>query len=166
MASTALKGNPVQLKGELPSKGSIAPSFTLTKIDLSDVSLNDFAGKKVVLNIFPSIDTGICAMSVRKFNAEASNLDNTAVLCVSVDLPFAHKRFCGAEGIENVISVSQVRNTEFMDNYGVEMADGPMAGMLARSVVVLNENHEVVHTELVDDITHEPNYEAAISALK
>lgn len=166
MASTALKGNPVQLKGELPSVGNQAPSFTLTKMDLSDVSLNDFAGKKVVLNIFPSIDTGICAMSVRKFNAEASNLDNTAVLCVSVDLPFAHKRFCGAEGIENVISVSQVRNTEFMDNYGVEMADGPMAGMLARSVVVLNENHEVVHTELVDDITHEPNYEAAISALK
>lgn len=166
MASTALKGNPVQLKGELPAIGTSAPSFTLTNIDLSDVSLSDFAGKRVVLNIFPSIDTGICAMSVRTFNAKAAELDNTAILCVSVDLPFAHKRFCGAEGIDNVISVSQVRNTEFMDNYGVEMADGPMAGMLARSVVVLDENHKVIHTELVDDITHEPNYEAAISVLK
>lgn len=165
MATTALKGNPVQLKGELPTVGTVAPDFTLTQMDLSDVSLDNFKGKKIVLNIFPSIDTGICAASVRKFNEESAKLDNTVVLCVSRDLPFAHKRFCGAEGIEGVVSVSQIRNTQFMDNYGVELADGPMAGLLARAVVVLNENHEVVYTELVPEITTEPNYDAATAAL-
>ncbi|NVK28330.1 MAG: thiol peroxidase [Flavobacteriia bacterium] len=165
MAKTALKGNPVQLKGELPAVGSAAPDFTLTQMDLSDVSLDNFKGKKIVLNIFPSVDTGICAASVRKFNEESAKLDNTVVLCVSRDLPFAHKRFCGAEGIDGVVSVSQIRNTQFMDNYGVELADGPMAGLLARSVVVLNENHEVVYTELVPEITTEPNYDAAMAAL-
>ncbi|KAB2814716.1 thiol peroxidase [Phaeocystidibacter luteus] len=165
MATTALKGNPVQLKGELPTVGTVAPDFTLTQMDLSDVSLDNFKGKKIVLNIFPSVDTGICAASVRKFNEESAKLDNTVVLCVSRDLPFAHNRFCGAEGIEGVVSVSQIRNTQFMDNYGVELADGPMAGLLARAVVVLNENHEVVYTELVPEITTEPNYDAATAAL-
>lgn len=165
MATTALRGNPVQVKGDLPSIGSKAPAFSLTQLDLSDVSLDSFKGKRVVLNIFPSIDTGICAMSVRTFNAKAAGLDNTVILCISKDLPFAHKRFCGAEGIENVVSLSQMRDTAFMTDYGVELADGPMAGLFARSVVVLNENHEVIYTEMVDDITHEPNYEAALAAL-
>ncbi len=166
MAQTALKGNTVNTVGELPAEGSLAPDFTLVGSDLSESSLSDFSGKKVILNIFPSIDTGICAMSVRKFNEEASNLDNTVVLCISVDLPFAHGRFCGAEGIENVVTLSQFRDEgAFGRDYGIRLADGPMKGLDGRAVVVLNEKGTVVYTELVPEITQEPNYEAALAAL-
>lgn len=166
MAKTAFKGNPVNLQGELPELGSAAPNFRLTNTDLSDFGLNDFSGKRVILNIFPSVDTGVCATSVRKFNELASNMDNAVVVCASKDLPFAHKRFCGAEGIENVVSASQFKDNSFTEAYGVEMTDGPLAGLMARSVVVVDENGKVVHKEVVDDITHEPNYDAALAALK
>jgi thiol peroxidase len=164
MATTAFKGNPVQTVGDLPAQGETAPDFSVIGVDLSDVNLSDYAGKRVVLNIFPSIDTGVCATSVRRFNEVAAGLENTAVVCVSADLPFALGRFCGAEGIENVHTVSTFRS-DFGADYGVTMADGPLAGLLARSVVVLDHNSEVVHAELVSDITQEPNYDAAVAAL-
>jgi thiol peroxidase len=162
MATTAFKGSPVTTSGELPAKGDSAPSVDLVGADLSPVSLPE--GKRVVLNIFPSVDTGVCATSVRKFNELAAGLDNTAVLCVSKDLPFALGRFCGAEGIENVTAASAFRSG-FGEDYGVTMEDGPLAGLLARSVVVLDENGEVVHAELVPEITTEPDYEAAVASL-
>lgn len=163
MAQTALGGNPVNTVGELPTVGS-TPSFTLTKGDLSEITPADFAGKKVVLNIFPSIDTPTCATSVRTFNERAASLDNTVVLCVSADLPFAQGRFCGAEGISNVTSASSFRS-DFGDAFGVSLADGKLAGLLARAVVVLDEAGTVTYTELVPEIAHEPNYDAAIAAL-
>jgi thiol peroxidase len=163
MAQTALGGNPVNTVGELPSVGS-TPSFTLTKGDLSEITPADFAGQKVVLNIFPSIDTPTCATSVRTFNERASSLDNTVVLCVSADLPFAQGRFCGAEGLSNVTSASSFRS-DFGDAFGVALADGKLAGLLARAVVVLDEQGAVAYTELVPEIAHEPNYDAAIAAL-
>ena len=163
MAQTALGGNPVNTVGDLPSVGS-SPSFTLTKGDLSEVTSADYAGKRVILNIFPSIDTPTCATSVRTFNQRASSLDNTVVLCVSADLPFAQGRFCGAEGLENVQTASTFRS-DFGKEFGVELADGKLKGVLARSVVVLDEQGKVTYTELVPEIAHEPNYDAAIAAL-
>lgn len=164
MANTAFKGNPVHTIGELPSVGSAAPAFTLTASDLSPLSLADLAGKRVVLNIFPSVDTGVCAASVRKFNELAAGLDNTVVVCVSADLPFAFNRFCGAEGIENV-KTGSVFKSDFGQTYGVRMTDGPLEGLLARSVVVIDTDGTVKHVELVEEITTEPNYDAALAAL-
>ena len=164
MATTAFKGNPVTTIGELPAAGTQAPDFDLVGSDLSEVSSNELRGRRVILNIFPSIDTGVCAQSVRTFNEKAAALDGTTVVCVSADLPFAAKRFCAAEGIENVTTGSTFRSS-FGANYGVTMNDGPLAGLLARSVVVIDADGRVVHTELVDDITHEPDYDAAIAAL-
>lgn len=166
MARITLKGNPINTSGTLPTIGSKAPDFNLTAANLADVSLKDYAGKKVVLNIFPSIDTGVCATSVRKFNAEAANLANTVVLCVSADLPFAANRFCGAEGLKNVATGSDFKDRKFGETYGVRITDGPLAGLLARSVVVLDETGTVKYTEQVPEIAQEPNYEAALNALK
>lgn len=167
MATVTLQGSlKVKVSGELPAKGSVAPEFVLVKGDLSEVSLSDFKGKKILLNIFPSIDTGVCAASVRQFNKDAAGLENTVVLGVSVDLPFAAGRFCAAEGIENVVTVSAFRNPEFAKSYGVLMEDGPLKGLLARSVVVIGVDGKVLYTELVPEVTHEPNYAAALSALK
>jgi thiol peroxidase len=165
MASVTLGGNPLHTSGELPAKGSKAPGFTLVQTDLKRTSLSDFAGSRLILNIFPSIDTGTCAASVRQFNKLASGLDNTKVLCISRDLPFAQKRFCGAEGLENVIPLSDFETGDFGKAYGVLLLDGGMKGLLSRSIVVLNENGEVLHTELVPDIKDEPNYDAALAAL-
>lgn len=165
MGKTLLAGNPITLAGEFPAKSTGAKNFTAVQQDLSEVSLETFKGKKIVLNIFPSIDTDVCATSVRKFNAEAGSLDNTQVICLSADLPFAHKRFCGAEGIENVITASLFRNPDFASNYGVLITDGPLAGLTARAVVVVDETGQIIHAELVDDITHEPDYEAALAVL-
>jgi thiol peroxidase len=164
MATTALGGNPVHTVGDLPSVGAPSPSFTLTKGDLSEVTPADLAGKRVVLNIFPSIDTPTCATSVRRFNEIAAGLDNTVVLCVSADLPFAQGRFCGAEGISNVVTASTFRS-DFGTAYGLTLADGRLAGLLARSVVVLDEHGTVVHSQLVPEIAHEPDYDAAIASL-
>jgi len=163
MATTALRGNPVNTVGDLPAVGS-TPSFTLTKTDLGDVSAADLAGKKVLLNIFPSVDTAVCATSVRTFNQKAAALDDAVVLCVSADLPFAQKRFCGAEGIENVQTASSFRS-DFGRSFGLELAEGPMKGLLARAVVVLDADGKVTYSELVPEIAQEPNYDAAISAL-
>ena len=166
MAQITLKGSAINTSGELPAVGTQAPDFVLTKTDLSDLSLTDLRGKRVILNIFPSIDTGVCAASVRHFNADANSLDNTVVLCVSQDLPFAHARFCGAEGLENVESVSELRNQDFGASYGVRIVDGPLAGLLARAVVVVDESGKVIYTEQVPEIVQEPNYDAALSSVK
>lgn len=165
MAQVTFKGSPVHTIGELPDLGSPAPDFTLVKQDLSEVSLADYKGKKLVLNIFPSIDTGVCALSVKAFNEKAAGLENSAVLCVSVDLPFAHARFCGAEGIKNVETASAFR-ANFGDHYGVTIADSPLAGLLARAVVVIDERGQVIYTELVPEIAQEPDYAAALAALR
>jgi thiol peroxidase len=164
MAQTSLGGNPVHTAGELPSVGAPSPSFTITKSDLTDVGPADFAGKRVVLNIFPSIDTAVCATSVRRFNELAAGLENTTVVCVSADLPFAMNRFCGAEGLSNVVTASTFRG-DFGQAYGVEMTDGRLKGLMARSVVVLDEKGTVIHTQLVPAISEEPDYDAAIKAL-
>ncbi|GAB1617854.1 thiol peroxidase [Pseudomonas kermanshahensis] len=166
MAQVTLKGNPVQVKGNLPQAGAQAPAFSLVGEGLADKSLQDYAGKRKVLNIFPSVDTPTCATSVRKFNAQANDVANTVVLCISADLPFAQARFCGAEGLENVKNLSTLRGAEFLENYGVAIADGPLAGLAARAVVVLDENDNVLHSELVGEIADEPNYEAALAVLK
>ena len=166
MASITLKGNACSTTGELPAVGSAAPDFCLTNNDLADVSLKDYAGKTLVLNIFPSVDTPVCATSVRKFNEEAAKADNTVVLCVSRDLPFAFKRFCGAEGIENAITASALRDSKFGEAYGATIADGPLAGLLSRAIVVVDESGKVAYTEQVPEITQEPNYDAALAALK
>jgi thiol peroxidase len=165
MASITLGGNPINTSGELPKVGSKAPEFNLVKNDLSVASLNDFAGSKLVLNIFPSIDTGTCATSVRTFNAKASVLENTKVLCISRDLPFAQKRFCGAEGLENVVNLSDFKTGSFGKDYGLEIVDGPLAGLSSRVVIVLDENGIVKHAEQVAEIANEPNYEDALAAL-
>jgi thioredoxin-dependent peroxiredoxin len=164
MAQTSLGGNPVNTVGDLPAVGSVTPSFTVTKADLSDLTPADLVGQRVVINIFPSLDTATCATSVRKFNELASGLDNTIVLCVSADLPFAQGRFCGAEGLTNVTTASTFRS-DFGTAYGVKMADGKLAGLMARSVVVLDENGTVLHSQLVPEIAHEPDYDAAIASL-
>ena len=165
MASITFKGNPVHTIGELPPVGITVPDFTLVKSDLSEVNLSDFKGKNIVLNIFPSIDTGVCAASVRRFNQEAAALDNTVVLCISADLPFAGGRFCAAEGIENVITLSCFRNSSFGQNSGLVMIDGPLKGLLARAVVVINPEGKIVHTELVPEIAREPDYHSAINSI-
>ena len=165
MAAITLGGNAINTSGELPKVGTKAPEFQLVKNDLSIASLADFAGSKLVLNIFPSIDTGTCATSVRTFNAKASALENTKVLCISRDLPFAQKRFCGAEGLENVINLSDFKEGSFGKNYGLEITDGPLAGLHSRAVVVLDENGTILHTEQVSEIADEPNYEAALAVL-
>jgi thiol peroxidase len=165
MATTKLAGNPVQLAGEFPGKGSAAKNFVAVTQDLSEISLESFQGKRKVLNVFPSIDTDVCATSVRTFNKKASGLENTQVICLSADLPFAHKRFCGAEGIENVVTGSVFRNPDFARDYGLLIEDGPLAGLSARAVIVLDENNTVLYAQVVDDITHEPDYDAALAAL-
>lgn len=165
MAKITLKGNPFNTVGNLPAAGSQAPTFSLVKSDLSPLTPDDLKGKKVVLNIFPSLDTDVCAASVRKFNAEAGKLHNTVVVCVSMDLPFAHKRFCTTEGIENVITASDFRGGKFGNDYGVTIADGPLAGLHSRAVVVLDENGMVKYTEQVPEIVMEPDYEAALKAI-
>lgn len=165
MSQVTLKGNPVQVDGQLPAVGNKAPAFSLVAKDLSDTALAGFDGKRKVLNIFPSIDTPTCATSVRRFNEKASQLDNTVVLCISADLPFAQARFCGAEGLNNVVTLSTLRGHDFLKNYGVAIASGPLAGLAARAVVVLDEQDKVLHTELVGEIANEPNYDAALKAL-
>lgn len=165
MAVITLGGNPINTNGSLPQVGSKATDFQLIKNDLSVASLADFAGSKLVLNIFPSIDTGTCATSVRTFNAKASTLENTKVLCISRDLPFAQKRFCGAEGLENVVNLSDFKEGSFGKNYGLEIIDGPLAGLHSRVVIVLDENGVVKHAEQVAEIANEPNYEAALASL-
>lgn len=165
MAKTALGGTPVSTTGELPATGAKAPPFTLIKQDLSEATLGSYAGKKKILNIFPSVDTGVCAKSVRTFNEKAAGHDGVAVLNVSMDLPFAAKRFCGAEGLEGVETLSAFRST-FGTDYGVQLNDSKMQGLFARSVIVLDADDQVVHAELVDDIANEPNYDAALAAVK
>lgn len=166
MAKITFKGNAAHTAGTLPALGSAAPDFKLTKSDLSDASLKGYLGKKVVLNIFPSLDTPVCAASVRRFNAEASKLDNTVVLCISRDLPFAQGRFCAAEGLNNVITASEYRDSSFSDAYGVRIQDGPLAGLLSRAVVVVDESGKVKYTEQVPEIVQEPDYAKALAALK
>ena len=165
MAEITLGGNPIHTLGELPAVGTKAPDFSLTANDLSVKRLADFSGKKVVLNIFPSIDTSTCATSVRTFNEKASSLDNTMVVCVSRDLPFAQSRFCGAEGLENVITLSDFANGSFGKDYALEITDGPLANLHSRAIVVIDENGVIAHTEQVGEIADEPNYETAISSL-
>ncbi len=161
-----LDGAPVTLFGKFPEVGQAAPAFTLVDKDLKDVALKDFAGKRKVLNIVPSLDTAVCASSARKFNEAASKLNNTVVLLISADLPFAMSRFCVAEGLENVVPLSLMRGRDFMRNYGVKIADTVLAGLAARAVLVLDEHDRVLHAELVSDITHEPNYDSALAALQ
>jgi thiol peroxidase len=164
--ATTLAGAPVTLFGTFPAVGQQAPDFTLVGKDLNDVSLQSFAGKRKVLNIVPSLDTAVCATSTRKFNEAASQLNNTVVLVISADLPFAMSRFCVAEGLENVVTLSLMRGRDFMRNYGVKIADTALAGVTARAVLVLDDKNQILHAELVDDIKHEPNYEAALAVLR
>lgn len=165
MSTVTLHGNPVHVAGTFASVGQSAPAFSLVNGKLTDTTLASFGSQRKVLNIFPSVDTPTCAMSVRKFNAEVSNIDNTVVLCISADLPFAQARFCGAEGLDKVISLSTLRGAEFLNNYGVAIADGPLAGLAARAVVVLDSDNKVLHSELVAEIGSEPDYAAALAAL-
>ena len=164
MASIFFHGSPVTTVGELPAVGSPAPAFELVGADLGEVTSVSLAGRRVVVSIFPSVDTGVCARSVREFNKRAAGLENTTVLCVSKDLPFAQARFCGAEGLDDVVTASAFRS-DFGEDYGVTMADGPLAGLLARAVVVVNEKGSVLYTELVAEVTDEPDYDAALAAL-
>ena len=165
MAQITLKGNPIETVGSLPAKGSEAPFFCLVKTDLSAAGPADFAGKRLVLNIFPSLDTAVCASSVRRFNQEASSLDNTVVLCISADLPFAHSRFCEAEGLKNVVSLSVFRSPEFGKDYGVTITTGPLKGLLSRAIVIIDADGIVRHTQQVAEIVDEPNYAEALKAL-
>jgi thiol peroxidase len=164
MAVVTLGGNPVHTSGDLPAVGSVAPDFVLTRADLTDASLGDFSGKKKILNIVPSLDTGVCATSARTFNAWAAGLGNVVVITISNDLPFAQKRFCDANSIDVVETLAQMRDRKFGEDYGVELTDGPMAGLTARAIVVLDEDNVVLHTELVSEIGHEPDYDKALSA--
>ncbi|PKO88645.1 MAG: thiol peroxidase [Betaproteobacteria bacterium HGW-Betaproteobacteria-12] len=163
--SVTLGGNPVTVSGRFPAKGEQAPAFSLVAKDLSDVPLASLAGKRKILNIFPSIDTPTCATSVRRFNQSAAELANTVVLCISADLPFAQSRFCGAEGLDNVQTLSTLRGREFLNNYGVAIENGPLAGLAARAVIVLDASDRVLHAELVPEIKQEPDYAAALAAL-
>jgi thiol peroxidase len=165
MAKITLKGNPVNTSGNLPLKGTLAPDFNLVKSDLGQLTLSELKGKRLILNIFPSLDTSVCAMSVRKFNQLAAGKINAVVLAISKDLPFAHKRFCTTEGINNVVTVSGFRDFSFGKLYGVDIIDGPMAGLYARSVVVVDETGKVIYTQLVPEITQEPDYDPAIAVL-
>ena len=163
--TVTLGGNAVQVEGNFPQKGQAAPSFTLVAKDLADTPLASFAGKRKVLNIFPSIDTPTCATSVRKFNQSASGLANTVVLCISADLPFAQNRFCGAEGLNDVVNLSTLRGAAFMEDYGVAFSSGPLVGLTARAIVVLDGDNKVLHSELVAEVADEPNYAAALAVL-
>jgi thiol peroxidase len=165
MAQITFKGNPVHTTGELPAEGEKAPDFTLTRGDMSDVGLADFAGQTKILNIVPSLDTSVCAASAKRFNEEVKKLDNTVVLTVSADLPFAQKRFCETETIDSVVTLSQLRNREFGRRYGIEQADGPLAGLLGRAVVVVDANDTVRYTQLVPEIAQEPDYDAVLAAV-
>ena len=160
-----LQGNPVEVAGDFPAVGTQAKPFSLVAKDLSDVTLASFAGQRKILNIFPSVDTGVCATSVRKFNAEASALSNTVVLCISADLPFAQARFCGAEGLDKVVNLSTLRGVSFLQDYGVAFSSGPLVGLAARAIVVLDEHDKVLHSELVAEVADEPNYAAALAVL-
>lgn len=160
------QGNPITVNGTLPAPGDKAPFFTLVAKNLSDLSLTEYAGKRKVLNIFPSIDTGVCAASVRRFNQLAGEIENVVVLCISSDLPFAQSRFCGSDGLGNVVTLSTLRGSEFKEDYGVAIADGPLKGLAARAVVVLDTDDTVIYSQLVDEITTEPNYDAVLVALK
>jgi thiol peroxidase len=166
MATVTLKGNPCQTSGELPSPGDAAPDFRLVDGTLGDVTLATYGGKKRILNIVPSLDTPTCAASARRFNSQAAELDNTVVLVVSADLPFAQSRFCSTEGLENVIPLSAMRSRKFAKDYGVLLTDGPLAGIMARAVVVIDENDRVVHSQLVGEIADEPDYDAALAAAR
>jgi thioredoxin-dependent peroxiredoxin len=166
MANVTLGGNPINVAGNLPRKGDTAPDFTLTSKELKDLGLKDFSGKRKVLNIVPSLDTPVCAKSTRVFNERAANAPNTAVLVISADLPFAMNRFCSTENINNVVTLSTVRSREFHGKYGVDITDGPLKGLTARAVVVLDENNRVLHSQLVPEIKNEPDYDAALAALK
>lgn len=161
-----LKGKPIKIEGAFPKVGQQAPAFSLVNRDLADVTLANYAGKKKVLNIVPSLDTPVCALSTRKFNQQASNMDNTVVLIIAADLPFAMSRFCDAEGLDKVITLSTMRGANFMKDYGVLIADSPFGGITARAVIVLDESDKIIHAELVPEIANEPNYEAALAALK
>ena len=163
--TVTLGGNPIEVSGSFPASGDQAPAFSLVGKDLADVTLASLAGKRKILNIFPSIDTPTCATSVRQFNSKANDLPNTVVLCISADLPFAQSRFCGAEGLSNVVTLSTMRGSQFLEAYGVAISSGPLAGVAARAVVVLDENDKVVHSELVGEIKNEPDYAAALAAL-
>jgi thioredoxin-dependent peroxiredoxin len=165
MAQVTFKGNPIRIAGSLPKTGFMAPDFKVVKADLSIVSLSELKGKKVILNIFPSLDTPVCATSVRRFNVEASKLSNTVVLCISRDLPFAHKRFCTTEGIENVITGSEYQDSSFSNAYGVLILEGPLAGLFSRAIVVINEQGKIIHTEQVPEIAQEPDYASALAAV-
>lgn len=160
------QGNPVAVAGQFPQPGDSAKSFTLVAKNLANVSLSEYAGKRKILNIFPSVDTGVCASSVRKFNQLAGELSNTVVLCISADLPFAQSRFCGADNLNNVVTLSTLRGGEFKHDFGVEIADGALQGLTARAVVVLDEHDKVLYSQLVDEITTEPDYDSALAALK
>ncbi len=166
MAQIKFTGTTARTVGELPETGSVAPDFRLTKLDLSQATLADYSGKKIVLNIFPSVDTGTCAQSVREFNRLAADLDETVILCISKDLPFAQSRFCGAEGIDRVHMLSDFIDKGFSESYGLRFKDGPFEGLLARAVVVINSKGEIVHTEMVENIGNEPNYKTALQALQ
>ncbi len=165
MAQITLQGNPVQTVGNLPAVGMEAPSFKLVKTDLSEASKQDFAGKNIILNIFPSLDTSVCAASVRRFNKEAGESPDTVVLCISADLPFAHQRFCETEGLNDVIPLSVFRSPEFGRNYGVTITSGPLAGLMSRAIVIIDKSGEVAYTEQVPEITQEPDYDASLLAL-
>ena len=165
MSNVTLGGNPISIGGKFPQKGEAAPEFKLVGKDLKDVSLKDFEGKRKVLNIVPSLDTAVCATSTRKFNEQAASLSNTVVFAISADLPFSMGRFCTAEGIENVLPLSVMRGREFLHNYGVEILDGPLAGVAARAVVVLDKDNKVMHSQLVAEIKTEPDYDSALAAL-
>jgi thioredoxin-dependent peroxiredoxin len=165
VSNVTFKGQPVTVDGQFPAVGATVPAFRLVRGDLADVALAEYAGKRKVLNIFPSVDTGVCAASVRRFNELAGKLENTVVLCISADLPFAQARFCGAEGLDKVTMLSLMRGRQFLNDYGVALASGPLAGLAARAVLVLDERDKVLHAELVNEIGHEPNYDAALQAL-
>jgi thiol peroxidase len=165
MAQITFKGNPIHTSGELPKVGTMALDFRLTRTDLADISLADFRGRQIVMNIFPSLDTPVCATSVRKFNEQAGKLENTVVLCISRDLPFAHKRFCAAEGLANVVSASEYKDFSFSDRYGMRIVDGPLAGLFSHVIAVLDPTGKVLYTEQVPEIAQEPDYAAALKAI-
>lgn len=165
MSDVTLDGNPIEISGNFPNPGDTAPGFTLTSSSLEEVTLDNWTGKRKILNIVPSVDTGVCAASARKFNEKAGSLDNTVVLVISADLPFAQGRFCGAEGLKDVITLSTFRNYSFQTDYGVSIQTGPLAGLCARAVLVLDENNKVLHSQMVSEIKDEPDYEAALNAL-
>lgn len=166
METVYFKGTPCHTYGSIPAVGTKAPCFTLVTKDLADIGCQDFPGKRIVLNIFPSLDTPVCAASVRRFNQEAAGLDDVAVLCVSMDLPFAMSRFCSAEGIDNVVAASAFRSPLFSEQYGLQIVDGPLAGLLARAVIIIDKDGKVAYSDLVDEITHEPDYEGAMYVLR